>query len=397
MKRFPNSCIVLPIAAALAVLGCKGGGSDKADAGTEIAPVRVATVEAGTLTRRLGFIGDIEGQAEINVFSFVPDRLLAVDVEEGDRVKVGQTLAVVRASALGEGVKQAVAGVDAVRAQLESLQDQQARLKKLEGSGAVTSSQVLAVNAQVAAAEAQGRQFEAMLGQARQRRGDAVITAPVAGVIGKVFVEVGDIAAPQIPICTIVDLDRVKIIVRVPEPDLPLLAVGQPAEIEIAARPGEPVRGAVTRVGPVLDRLSRTASLEIDLENPGAALKPGMLARVRVEVERRDGVVWAPKDALTVTNEREGDKSLYRAVVIEGGKAKERLVLLGLEEAGRVEILKGLAAGETLVVAGQHLVVDGDPVRVVTDGAAPAIAPPAAPATPPAVAPAQAPARDGGA
>jgi RND family efflux transporter MFP subunit len=206
-----------------------------------------------------------------------------------------------------------------------------------------------------------------MLGQARQRRGDAVITAPVAGVIGKVFVEVGDIAAPQIPICTIVNLDSVKIVVRVPEPDLPLLSVGQAVEVEIAARPGDPVRGAVTRVGPVLDRLSRTASLEIDLENPDHALKPGMLARVRVEVERRDGVVWAPKDALTVTNEREGDRSLYRAVVVEGGKAVERLVLLGLEDEGRVEILKGLKAGETLVVTGQHLVVDGDPVRVLTD------------------------------
>ena len=253
MKRFSFACIAFSSVVALAFSGCGGGASGEADAGPEIAPVRVATVEVGALTRRLGFIGDIEGQTEINVFSFVPDRLLAVDVKEGDRVKAGQTLAVVRASALGEGVKQAAAGVDAVRAQLASLQDQQARLKKLEGSGAVTSSQVLAINAQVAAAEAQGRQFEAMLGQARQARGNAVITAPVAGVIGKVFVEVGGIAAPQIPICTIVDMDRVKIVVRVPEPDLPLLAVGQAAEIEIAAKPGEPGHGGVARVGAARD------------------------------------------------------------------------------------------------------------------------------------------------
>lgn len=374
------------------LFGCSGASGD-ADGGPEIAPVRVATVETGALVRRLGFIGDIEGQTEINVFSFVPERLLSVSAKEGDRVKAGQTLAVVRASSLGEGVKQAAAGLDAVRAQLASLKDQQARLKRLEGSGAVTSSQILAVDAQVAAAEAQGRQFEAMLGQARQRRGDAVITAPVAGVIGRVFVEVGDIAAPQIPICTIVDLDHVKIVVRVPEPDLPLLAVGQAVEVEIAARPGEPVHGAVTRVGPVLDRLSRTASLEIDIENPDHALKPGMLARVRVEVERRDGVVWVPTDALTVTNEREGDKSLYRAVVVEGGKAVERLALLGLEDEGRVEVLKGLEVGEALIVSGQHLVVDGDPVRVLTDqGAGPGAVP--APAVAPR--PAPSPSRDGG-
>jgi RND family efflux transporter MFP subunit len=389
MKRFPLLFIAVPWLAFLSVPGCKGGG-DEADAGPELAPVRVATVGTGSLIRRLGFIGDIEGQTEINVFSFVPDRLLSIAVKDGDRVKAGQVLATVRASALGEGVKQAAAGVDAVRAQLASLKDQQARLKKLEGSGAVTSSQVLAIDAQVAAAEAQGRQFEAMLGQARQARGNAVITAPVSGVIGRVFVEVGDIAAPQFPICTIVDLDRVKIVVRVPEPDLPLLAVGQAAEVEIAARNDAPVHGVVSRVGPVLDRLSRTASLEIDMENPDGALKPGMLARVRVEVERRDGVVWAPKDALTVTNEHRGDKSLYRAVVVEQGKAKEKLVLLGLEDGGRVEILEGLAAGETLVVSGQHLVVDGDPVRLLAAEAAAAAG--GAPA-----APAPAPARDGGA
>jgi RND family efflux transporter MFP subunit len=360
MRRHHIAVVSCLCAAALAACAS----SKEAAVAQEPANVRATTVEIGTLTRRLGFVGDIEGQTEVNVFSFVPDRLLAVDVTEGDRVKAGQTLAVVRASALGEGVKQAAAGVDAVRAQLDSLRDQQARLKKLEGSGAVTSSQILAVDAQVAAAEAQGRQFDAMLGQARQRRGDAVITAPVSGVVGKVFVEVGDIAAPQIPICTIVDLDRVKIVVRVPEPDLPLLAEGQAAEIEIAAYPEAPLLGAVSRVGPVLDRLSRTASLEIDMANPDHALKPGMLVRVRVEVERREGVVWAPKDALTVTNERKGDASLYRAVVVENGKAAERLVLLGLEDEGRIEVTEGLRAGETLVVRGQHLVVNGDPVAV---------------------------------
>ncbi len=349
-------------AAALAACG-----KSEDTATQEIAKVSVTTVRTGTLIRRLGFVGDIEGQTEVNVFSFVPDRLLAVDVQEGDRVKAGQTIAVVRATALGEGVKQAAAGVDAVRAQLDSLRDQQSRLKKLEGSGAVTSSQILAVDAQVAATEAQGRQFDAMLGQARQRRGDAVITTPIAGVVGKVFVEVGDIAAPQIPICTVVDLDSVKIVVRVPEPDLPLLVTGQAADIEIAARPDAPLRGAVTRVGPVLDRLSRTASLEIDMANPDHALKPGMLVRVRVEVERREGVVWAPKDALTVTNERQGDASLYRAVVVANGKTVERLLRLGLEDGNRAEVLEGLEAGEALVVRGQHLVVNGDPVAVEKD------------------------------
>jgi hypothetical protein len=94
-----------------------------------------------------------------------------------------------------------------------------------------------------------------------------------------------------------------------------------------------------------------------------------MLARVEIEVERREDVVWAPKNALTVTAERRGEDQVYRAVVVEGGKAAERRVTLGLADGTRTQILDGLKLGDQLVVEGQHLLADGDPVEVVPDAA----------------------------
>jgi RND family efflux transporter MFP subunit len=394
-ETIPARCIsaLLTGLLAAATSGCdqSAGEDDKEDS----LVVETHTVATSTLTRWLGYVGDIEGDAEIRVYSPIPDRIVGLTVKEGDRVKAGQVLATVRSGVLRQGVKQAASGVDAARAQRAALEDQLARMRKLESSGAVTSSQLLSVESQFAAADAQVAQLQAMLGQARQRRGDAVIKAPIEGVVGQVFMKVGDMAVPQIPICTVVDMDLVRVKVRVPENDLPLLAPGMPVELTVAVDDGEPIRGVVSRVSPVLDRLSRTATMEVDLVNTDHSLKPGMLARIRVQVEQRENAVVAPTSALTVTAKREGTHNLYRAMVAKNGKAEERFVLLGLEDGDRVEVIKGLAAGEQLIVKGQHMLADGDPIQLGATAPPPAAsatnaekqpAPPpattAAPATP---------------
>lgn len=351
----------LIIGTSLFATGCKNADAEAGSAQSTAA--KTIVVERGTLVRRLGYTGDIEGRSEIRIFSPIPDRIVSLPAREGERVKKDQILAVVRSGTLTEGVRQAAGGLDAARAQRSSLQDQVERLNQLRGSGAVTSSQILTVENQLAAADAQVRQLEAMLGQAKQRKGDAVIRAPISGVIGQVFVKAGDMAAPQIPICTVVDMDEVRIKVRIPESDLLSLKPGQPVVFSVAASESPTQRAQVSRVSPVLDRLSRTATMEIDVENSNHLLKPGMLARVEVEVEHREDVVWAPMDALTVTAERRGEANLYRAIVAEGGVARERKVLLGLVDGARAEIIEGLKAGEKLVTQGQHMLADGDPVR----------------------------------
>ncbi len=342
---------------------------------TRVVPAEVFTIETGTIIHRFGYTGDIEGKSEIKVFAPIPDRIISLFAREGERVKRGDILAVIRSKQLSQGVHQAAGGLDAVRAHRDGLKDQVERFRKLEESGAVTSSQILSIESQLAAAQAQVRQLEATLGQAKQMKGDAIIRAPIDGVIGQVFVEIGDMVVPQIPVCTVVDMDRVKIKVRIPESDLPSVEPGQPVSFRVAARDQAIEHAAVSRVSPVLDRLSRTATMEIDLENADHRLKPGMLARVEVEVERHVNIVWAPKDALTVTPKRRGEEQIFRGIVVEGDVAREREVILGLEEGDRVEVLSGLEVGDRLVVKGQHLLEDGDPVKLG------AVKKPAGPAT----------------
>jgi RND family efflux transporter MFP subunit len=356
------------VPAVLIAVLCMGGCNENNPGDEEskkVFAVSVVDVETGTLVDRLGYTGDIEGETEIRVFSHIPDRIVSLKVREGDRVKARQILATIRSDTLADSVRQATGGLDAAVAQRLSLKDQLARMQKLKGSGAVTSSQLLTLETQLAAAEAQVRQLEATVSQAKQRRGDAVIRAPIGGLIGQIFLEAGDMALPQFPICTVVNMDRVRIAARVPENDLIKLRPGQPVVYNMAVDP-KGIHGAVvSRVSPVLDRLSRTATLEVDIENADHVLKPGMLVHVNVEVDRLENVVWAPTDALTITIEQKDNQSLYRAVVVEDGKAVERMVVVGLEDSARIQVIEGLAAGDKLVVQGQHLLKDGDPVRIV--------------------------------
>ncbi|MFO8072504.1 MAG: efflux RND transporter periplasmic adaptor subunit [Polyangia bacterium] len=378
-KRFAlaaGRALVLALGACWA-LACQPQAGESEE---EQEPSRVETspVETGTVSSWLGYIGDIEGEAEVAVFSAIPDRIIALNVLEGDEVERGDVLAVIHADVLRQGVRQALGGLDAARAQRDALADQVSRFEKLEGSGAVTSSQLISARSQLAAAEARVRQLEATLGQARERKGDSRVRAPISGVVGRVMLEEGDMAVPQTPICTVVAMDRVRVGVDVPEPDLPLLEEGQLAEVRVAVSDGPSIRAKVSRVGPVLDRVSRTAPLEIDIDNPDHELKPGMLARVRIQVERRENVVVVPKMALTVTSNTRDGENLFRAVVVEDGRAVERLVSLGIEEGERVEVLEGLSAGERLVVSGQHLVADGDQVLLGESAPAENESPPAA-------------------
>lgn len=344
--------------------GCKDS-NEGSKASQEAVAVQTAILKTGTLVRRLGYSGDVEGTAEIRVFSPIPDRIVSIKAREGDRVKAGQVLALIRATSLAPGVVQAASGLEASLATRGALEDQVNRLRSLRESGAVSSSQLLNLEAQLTASEAQVKQLEATVGQARQRKGDSIIRAPIGGVIGQVFLKVGDLAAPGVPICTVVDMDWVKIKARVPESDLLKLRSGQPVRYRVAVSQGEFRYGTVSRVSPVLDRLSRTAAVEVDIDNGGHELKPGMLARIEIEVERRENAVWVPKEGITVTTKRRGDASIYRAVVVKGNKAVERDVVIGLEDELKVEVLEGLKAGEALVIEGQHLLSTGDSVRVV--------------------------------
>lgn len=361
--------IAILLTCVLAMVGCSSGQAAEPDAGSNIVTVEVETIERETISRVLTYSGDILGEVEVRVFSTIPERIIELNAEEGQQVESGDLLATIRADALGQGVRQALGGLASARAQVAGLRDTLNRQQRLASSGVVTQAQVDATRFQLQSAEAQVAQLEATVGSARSKRSDANVRSPINGIIGQVFVEEGDLATPQRPICTVVQMDRVEVTLQVPEQDLGMVHAGMVAEVRIASVPDRVFRAPVSQISPVVDRTSRTATLRIMLDNPDHVIRPGSLAEVQIEVERHDNAVVVDQYAL-VLDDRHGDEghAQYRAYVMrpDGETVEERRVETGIFQGDRVEVTEGLAQGERLIVQGQHLLRDESRVRLAS-------------------------------
>jgi membrane fusion protein, multidrug efflux system len=189
------------------------------------------------------------------------------------------------------------------------------------------------------------------------------VLSPISGVVGKVNVEVGQSAAPGMPVATVASFsDRIRVKAAVSDADMPYVKTGATADVSVSAIPDQVFSGRVTQISPMVDAASRSATVEVTLSNSQHRLVPGMTASVRLVVERREHVVAVPLSALFST-----DKT--RAVIIDGTTARSRPIQTGLVGDDLVEIVSGIQPGDKVATVGKERVQDGETVRPVEAGA----------------------------
>jgi len=328
--------------------------------------VETARVLRDTAVDRLVLLGDVHGEVEVRVFAEMPERIQTLHVTEGAPVSAGDPIATLAAGLPASEVAQASAAVLAAEASRDRLQSDIARIRPLVAAQAMPRANLESLEAQLRAAEAQVTQLQAGRRAAGLRRARTVVRAPTDGVVAGLAVTEGDMVAPSVPLCAVVQMDRVELRVRVVEEDYVRLREGMRATVRPASLDLE-LPGVVTTVAPVIDRLTRTALVEIGVANEDHRLRPGMVAEVDLELERRPDVVLAPSRAVLMTTRTDEDRSA--AVFVRDGERVRRVpVQLGrrypAEGESRVEITRGLEGGEEVVVQGQHLLRDGALVRV---------------------------------
>lgn len=245
--------------------------------------------------------------------------------------------------------------VEVARAQV-----QQAELSLRHAESQASQARVALEHARrvLAQAEVAVRQAEAVLAE-------SVVRAPVRGVVAQRAVDPGDTVTPQVRLLQLVQVDPAVVVAAVPERDLPALRPGTRVEITVDALGDRRLLGRVARTSPVLSAQTRTADLRVEVANAEGALRPGMTARVRVVLGRREGVVAVPVEAVV----RQGNRQVV--FVVESQVARAREVRLGLSDGVRVEVRSGLRPGELVVAAGQETLRDGTSVRVLPEGGAP--------------------------
>lgn len=194
------------------------------------------------------------------------------------------------------------------------------------------------------------------------------VLSPIDGVVGKVNVEVGQTAAPGMPVATVASYStRIRVKAAVSDADLPYVKPGATADVLISALPDQVFSGRVTRISPIVDAASRSATVEVLLPNSQRRLVPGMTASVRLVVERREHVVTVPLGALFAT-----DKT--RVVIIDGTTARVRAIQVGLVGDEKAEVVSGINPGDQVATTGKERVQDGEKVRPIEAGTASAAA-----------------------
>ncbi len=371
----------------------------------EARTVSVAAAQMRPMSRVITVTGTLAAQEKSVLSAKVPGRLQDLQVDIGSRVQKGELLAQIEPRDYELGLQQAEAALAQARTALGLLPDQegdaielenvsavkqakavleeatsnQERIKTLSVSGIASKSELDTVAAaykvalsryQTATEEARARaatiaQRRAEFELARKQLADASIRAPFDGAIQARPAHPGEYVAPGTPILELVKTDPLRLRLQVPERECALVRTGQVVQLFIDADTNA-YGGQIARLSPALDEQSRMLLVEADVPACGA-LRPGLFARANIIVqERQEGLSVPAKALLTFAG-------IEKVVVVQEGKALEKVVATGRSGPGWTEILSGLGPGEEVVLEPGGLRT-GQPLTVLNSTAKAAVA-----------------------
>jgi RND family efflux transporter MFP subunit len=336
--------------------------------------VEVGRATRGPIAQHLTAVGNLIGQATVEIVPKTGGRLVSVNVKLGDRVTRGQLIAKVEDREIVEQVRQAEASHEVAQATIRQREADLTLAKtSVERSRNLFGRQLLprqtlddsearyqAAIAQLDLARAQLTQNDARLEELKINLANTSVIAPVTGFVAKRYMDPGAWVSQQAPVASVVDISSLRLVVNVVERDLRVVTVGDAASVEVDAYPGEKFAGRIARVAPVLDPATRTAEMEVEVSNQDNRLKPGMYARIILTIDERSSALTIPRPALV-------DFESKRGVWIPAADGKVQFVPveLGIEASDRVEILSGLKEGDTVVVTGATALRPSDTITAV--------------------------------
>ena len=284
------------------------------------------------------YTANVEADNLNNIAPASPNRIKKITVDVGDRVRAGEAL-----------VELDRANIDQLRINLEQLEREYNRAVKLFEIGGGTQQSVDQLKAQL---DASRTQYDNMLE-------NTVLVSPINGVVTARNYDPGDMTGSA-PVLSLGQLSPVvKVIINISENDLALVKQGMPVEITFDAFPAESFSGRIQRVYPTVDPATRTFSVEVQIANPGERIKPGMFARVSIDLGAQQNVVVP--DRAVVKQSGSGNKYVY---VLSDGRVSYRKVTLGQRFDTTYELLDGIEDGDTVVITGQTRLADGVAVEV---------------------------------
>jgi membrane fusion protein, multidrug efflux system len=343
--------MVLAVLLRVAFAGDDKGGGQRGGPGGRAQQVSQAEVIQRPFTDTIEVLGVARGRRSVDITSGTTELITRVLFRDGQTVAAGAPLVELQAGEEDAGIIQARAAVEQTRRDME-------RWEGLAERG--IAPQVTAEQARTAFESA-----SASLRAAQARRGDRVIRAPFAGVLGLSTVTAGTLVNPGAIIATLDDISVIRVDFPVPERYISTLSTGTSIVARSDAFPGQTFAGRIAQLDTRVDPQTRAVTARAEFANPGGRIRPGMALRVSIEQGQRQ-VASVPESAVQY---EASSAFVYRIVAVEDASTAQRVTVdTGAVENGFVEILSGVNLNDRVVGSGLNRIQPGAPVTVARAG-----------------------------
>lgn len=330
--------------AVTAILLCTACGSDKKDSSKETEDsilVKVEKITASSIADEISVSGNIEGMTTVKIGFMVPGKVNHISSKVGQFVSKGQLISSLEPT--NYALNKQLADVE-----FSEISDEYGRLKILHDRGSLSQSDFSKITFALQKAQTQ-QKLEL------KKLNDTKLYSPINGVLLSKQTEIGEIIDSGAELFVVSDIKKVMVLAFVPEGELNGLHIGQEANVNITAL-SKTFTGKITEIGSIADAASRAFTIKIEVENIGMQIRPGMIAEAKIKIARPKTAIQLPTECIISDL---GNQSIVYVVDKAGQKAFKRKVSLGKMIANKIEILSGLALGETVITSGQTKLSDG--------------------------------------
>ncbi len=345
--EFRHYAILLLLAIALAA-GCSRSESSAKPENNQnqnkAVRVSVVRVEPAPMKDVLVLPGETEAWQDVRVAADMAGRVEWIGPKEGQTVKEGNLIAKIDVAALK-------AALDRAEAALKLAEDLNERRHKLFERNIINQEEMDKSQTERTLARANFRQM-----QIEYERG--FLKAPLTGLVNHLFVDEGEFVDKGKPFVDLVNVDKIKINVNVPELDVRYLKAGQKTMVRVDAFPDRELLGVIDFVAYKADPATKSFHVKVIVDNPNHDIRPGMIARVAFLRRVIADALAAPLFSIV---DKGGERILF---VEKEGIAHARTVSIGVIEGDKIQITQGLQPGDNLIVVGQKEVEEGMRVQV---------------------------------
>jgi len=343
----------------------------------EFTPADLARVDAQPMSRWLPVSGTVQPLRQATVKAKVSGDVREVPIREGESVRAGQLLARIDTADLEAKLIERNGALESAKAQLAMAAKTQGMNQQLLKQNFISQNAYDNSESSVSVSQGNVKSAEAQVQLARNALRDALAASPLAGVVAKRHVQVGEKVAFDSPLVTVVDLSDMELQAAVPAVDVPELTIGKSVELTIDGFGDRRFTGRVERINPAAEPGTRAILVYVGIPNTDRALRGGMFATGRIALAASAPVPTLPATAVRT---EAGQTFVW---TVEGGKLVKRFVTTGRRDdtVGRVEVKTALPPDAPVLAARFDNLKDGAPA--IVKAPAPAPVPASAPATMP--------------